>query len=386
MSAKTIAVFAPMYPPAYRGGGPIRSLHAIVAAAPPSYRTLVVTRDHDLGVDTPLPVPLNTWVDRDRALVRFTTTRSPIRYLAMLASVRRHRPGVLYFNSFFDPSMSIFPQALTLIGWWRGAARVVAVRGEFSEAALALQPRRKRLWVATYRALGLSRRTIWHATSEREALDVRRVAGNAVRVVIRSDGGNPPIADPDALEGHDGALRALFVGRLVPIKGLEDALRSFIQSESTFTFDIYGPPEDEHYAERCRALAEQLPSNISVSFCGEVEPQRMPVVMGGYDVLIMPTHSENFGHVIGEALAAGLPVLVRDVTPWTSHIEDGGGRIVPDATGWRDAIAEFANASAGERLERRRSAIGAYRAWRSELGRGHLFDDFVVTSCGPRAG
>lgn len=381
MTSDTIAVFAPMYPPAVLGGGPIRSIQTIAASASDArYDLRVVTRDRDLGASDRLPVPANVWTVRDGILVRFVSTDSATHYLAAMVDLRKERPTLLYFNSFFDPALSILPQLLTRVGWWRQAARAVAVRGEFSSAALAIKARKKRWFLRIYRALRLHRGVIWHATSSREAEDIRRLMGRDINVVIRSDGGTPTVVAEDSFVPREGVLRALFLGRIVPIKGLDDALVSFRSSTRPFVFDIYGPIEDEDYARRCRDLARTLPNHIEVSFRGIVEPGRVDALMANYDVLVMPSHSENFGHVIGEALAAGVPVLVRDVTPWTPYIASGGGVVVSGADGWADAIAMFAVASAERRLELRIAARNAYLEWRRGLRPGHLFDDLLVAS------
>lgn len=381
MTSDTIAVFAPMYPPAVLGGGPIRSIQTIAASASDArYDLRVVTRDRDLGASDRLPVPANVWTVREGIMVRFVSTHSVTHYLAAMADLRKQRPKLLYFNSFFDPALAILPQLLTRVGWWRQAARAVAVRGEFSSAALAIKARKKRWFLRIYRGLRLHRGVIWHATSSREAEDIRRVMGRDINVVIRSDGGTPTVVAEDSLVPREGVLRALFLGRIVPIKGLDDALVSFRSSTRPFVFDIYGPVEDEDYARRCRDLARALPNHIEVSFRGTVEPGRVDTLMANYDVLVMPSHSENFGHVIGEALAAGVPVLVRDVTPWTPYIASGGGVVVSGADGWADAIAIFAVASAERRLELRIGARNAYLEWRGGLRPGHLFDDLLVAS------
>lgn len=374
---RTIVVLAPYFPPAYLGGGPARSLHTIVSTAPAEYATSVVTRDQDLGAPEPLPVERNVWIPADGSEVRYVTATSLRLVLASLWGLRARRPQVLYMNSFFDPMLSILPQILARFGWWRGARRAMAVRGEFRAAALAIKAPQKRAYLALYRFLGLHRRVIWHATSEDEAADIRRVMGADVTIVVRSDGGNPDVLDPAALAVSDGPIRLAFLGRIVQIKGILDALTSLRSARSQIEFDLYGPEEDADYAEECRDAAAALPANVRVRFCGLVEPDLVSGLLGSYDAFLMPTHSENFGHVIGEALASGLPVLVRDVTPWTPYIAGGGGVVVPDVHGWAAAVDAMAAMPPDQRLAMRRAAIDAYRTWQGNLPSGHLFDDLV---------
>jgi glycosyltransferase involved in cell wall biosynthesis len=49
-------------------------------------------------------------------------------------------------------------------------------------------------------------------------------------------------------------------------------------------------------------------------------------------LFLLPSHNENFGLVVGEALAHGVPALVTDTTPWQPLNDDARGWCVP----WQD--------------------------------------------------
>jgi glycosyltransferase involved in cell wall biosynthesis len=49
-------------------------------------------------------------------------------------------------------------------------------------------------------------------------------------------------------------------------------------------------------------------------------------------LFLLPSHSENFGLVVAEALAHGLPAIVTDTTPWRGLNDDSRGWCVP----WSD--------------------------------------------------
>jgi glycosyltransferase involved in cell wall biosynthesis len=46
-------------------------------------------------------------------------------------------------------------------------------------------------------------------------------------------------------------------------------------------------------------------------------------------LLLLPTHGENFGHSIIEALSVGCPVLISDRTPWKDLEKAGVGADLP---------------------------------------------------------
>ena len=100
-----------------------------------------------------------------------------------------------------------------------------------------------------------------HAATDQEAQDVQRELGK-VRVLVRPNDAGPlaeaPPGPPPARE-----IRAVFLGRLVPIKGLYELLTSLRDVERPLSLDIYGPAED-HRTLRC---AGEKPTSCRVS-CG----------------------------------------------------------------------------------------------------------------------
>src|SRR5690606_28517319 len=66
----------------------------------------------------------------------------------------------------------------------------------------------------------------------------------------------------------------------------------------------------------CEKLVAQLPPHIEISWRGEVDPVDVPRIMAAHDLFFLPTRGENYGHVVAEALGAGVPVLLSDRTPW----------------------------------------------------------------------
>ena len=61
---RRILVAAPLFPPAFLGGGPIRTLDALVSQAPARFNVRVITRDRDLGAHERLGQPTSTMDQR----------------------------------------------------------------------------------------------------------------------------------------------------------------------------------------------------------------------------------------------------------------------------------------------------------------------------------
>jgi glycosyltransferase involved in cell wall biosynthesis len=78
---------------------------------------------------------------------------------------------------------------------------------------------------------------------------------------------------------------------------------------------IVGPDEVGHRGE-VEQLVGALGLQQSICFRGEARDEERSRMYGGSELFILPSFSENFGLVIGEALAHGVPVITTRATPW----------------------------------------------------------------------
>ena len=113
------------------------------------------------------------------------------------------------------------------------------------------------------------------------------------------------------------------------MKNLDYALRVLAEVKVSLDFSIYGPQEDKAYWEKCQLLIAKLPANIQVFYKGSVDHQEVVNTLAHYDLFFLPTLGENFGHVIHEALRAGVPILLSDQTPWLDLEKKGVGWSLP---------------------------------------------------------
>lgn len=138
----------------------------------------------------------------------------------------------------------------------------------------------------------------------------------------------------------------LFMGRLHPIKAIDRLLEALGTSalfrESGYSLVVAGPETDTLYAEELKALAIRLDLSEKVSFVGPVQGQRKEQLYADARLLILPSHSENFGNVVIESLAQGTPVIASVNTPWQVLEPEGAGRWVPnEPASLRQAIESF---------------------------------------------
>lgn len=371
-----VAVFAPLFPPAFRGGGPIRSTEALVAASPRDVTPIVVTSDRDLGEDQVLPVERNRWTTHEGVSVYYASLNSLRDRRRAFAAVKKKVPAVLYFNSFFDARTTIAPLLLWRFGYWGKPLLLLAPRGEFGAGALRRRTWKKRLYLAFFRALRIDRAVVWHSTALHETEDIQREWGAAARIVYRENHTMLPKSPFEPSRKPVDELRAVYMGRIVEHKGLGILLEALNSGDTKVSLDVYGVSEDSEYLAHCEDLALGVREPSSVRFNGSVAPGSVRKILAEYDVLLMPTAGENFGHVIAEALSASCPVMTTPYTQWTEVLESGAGVVVPsrDPADWVKAIQQFASKPASERWEFRRSAGAVYAAWAARAGDAHVWE------------
>jgi glycosyltransferase involved in cell wall biosynthesis len=106
----------------------------------------------------------------------------------------------------------------------------------------------------------------------------------------------------------------LFLGRLSRQKGLDLLLHAFervARARPELRLVLAGP-DHEGYEAHVRALVRQLDLERRVVFTGMLTSDRKLAAFVDADLFVLPSYFENFGSVIIEALACGLPVLISD--------------------------------------------------------------------------
>ena len=115
----------------------------------------------------------------------------------------------------------------------------------------------------------------------------------------------------------------LFLGRLHEKKGVDLLIKAFesLGAESR-RLVIAGPCADPSYLAHLKELSGTLP----ITFAGMLSGNLKWGALRAADAFVLPSHQENFGIAIAEALACGTPVLISNkVNIWREVVEDGGG-------------------------------------------------------------
>lgn len=137
----------------------------------------------------------------------------------------------------------------------------------------------------------------------------------------------------DRAPRDDGAIRLLFVGRLVPYKCADlvieamNSLPADIRSRATLTI-VGDGPEREHLEK----VAESLGLASQVTISGWVPQERTLEFYRQADIFCFPSVREFGGAVVLEAMASGLPCIVADYGGIAEYVTEGTGyRIALDS-------------------------------------------------------
>ena len=134
--------------------------------------------------------------------------------------------------------------------------------------------------------------------------------------------------------GLDSDRIILFVGRIDPLKGLDNLIKALphLSHIPKLKLIIIGGGEQSQYEiERLRKLAHSLEVQNSVDFRGLIKHEQLPHFYSAADACVVPSYYESFGLVALEALACGTPVVATDVGNHKNLIRQGEtGYVIED--------------------------------------------------------
>ncbi len=131
-----------------------------------------------------------------------------------------------------------------------------------------------------------------------------------------------------------GKRIAISMGRLHPKKGIDILIEAFAQSlakHPEWELVIAGPDQVGQQAE-LQALAERLGVAERITWTGMISGSLKWGALAASEVFVLPSHQENFGIVVVEALACKVPVIISDkVNIWREIQSRDAGLICQDS-------------------------------------------------------
>lgn len=341
-------------------GGPSRSVSALSAAVAESGAAVeLVALEYGDGRAAPIvpPKPAQTTLVPCRG-ASTKGFRPPSEFEAALrkacahgADVGGRRQVILHDNGLWLPTN----HAAARVARRNQIPFIISPRGMLTPWAMRFHGFQKRLAWLLYQRRDLQSAKVLHATSRQEAEEFRAL-GLTQPVAVVANG----VDLPDKSRGQrseDGSQKSevrnqtsdlrppisglrtlLFLSRIHPKKGLLDLVEAWALVQSTgpqehctagqqvsgrpkWRVVVAGGDEEGHLAEVKAEIRKQKVEN-DFEFVGEVADEKKWDWYRSADLFVLPSKSENFGIVIAEALACGVPVITTRGTPWedlTAH-------------------------------------------------------------------
>ena len=320
---KKVLILAGRYLPGHKDGGPLRTLINLTDALCGEYEFYIACYDRDHGDTEPYTgIAYNSWNQVGNAKVWYVPEGGFTNKLILKLAKEK---DVIYLTSFFEPYGYI---TLLLEKFGKINAPVaLASMGVFSKEALAHKAFKKKVFITGCKILGLFNDVTWSVTSELEVDDVKRCIGKKLKYVVAED--LPRTNVPGRTRVHDNTLRIVFLSRICEHKNLAmviDAVEA-MKSRNSVELLIYGPVQEQNYWDECLKKLEKV--HYKWSYGGDVLSENVQETLAQSDVFVLPSKSENYGHVVFEALSVGCMPVISDRTPWKELDREEIGYEVP---------------------------------------------------------
>lgn len=270
-------------------------------------------------------VPVDKWLETEYGLIKYCSTRwhqLPVKLLWDSAKAIRHNDCIHLNSIFYFPSV-----ILAIISLFYKKPIVWSCRGNLEPAAMKISKWKKNPIIILIRYLLSSKLITFHATSASEVAQLKYYLGKAVKVVEIPNYMELPVCHPR----KETNPYLLFVGRIHPIKGLDNLIKAlplstkFMRSEGKLLLVGEGAAGYKKYLFE---IVKSLGLTHRVLFYGHIEGEEKEILFANAYCSILPSHAENFGNVVIESLAQGTPVIASKGTPWVLVEETKSGRWV----------------------------------------------------------
>lgn len=319
-----ILIFMAGFFPGKKYGGPPVSIDNLCSLMNKE-EVYIVCKDHDLGETKRYTSIHSGWNDRGNCKVLYLTDSKY--YFSNLNNIAREiNPDLIYLQSLFSK-----PTYIGLnVAKENNIKVLLAPRGELNKGAFK-KKYKKIPYICFLKIKGLLDNIYYQSTSEEESKAVSKyLKVDLNRILYLTNVPSIPKYNFQKLSKNKGKAKIVFISRIHPKKNLLKAIKYLKNVKGELVFDIYGPIEDKKYWETCK---QEIYSNynVSINYCGTVEHDKVHYILSNYNAFLFPTESENYGHVIAEALSVGTPVIISNQTPWSDVSKYKAGRSIPVA-------------------------------------------------------
>jgi glycosyltransferase involved in cell wall biosynthesis len=169
-----------------------------------------------------------------------------------------------------------------------------------------------------------------------------------------------------AVPGSTGKRMLLFMSRIHEKKGCDLLIRAFAQELAKYPewHLVMAGPDQEGWTPSLQSLARECGIDRRISWPGMLTGDAKWGALRSAEAFCLPSHQENFGMVVAEALACGCPTLISDqVNIWQEITSSGAGFAEPDTlAGCASLLHRWQNLPAADASAMRAQAVTAFKS------------------------
>ncbi len=347
--------------PGYKAGGPIQSLTNIVSLLGRDNEISVITCGYDLQSEKPYSeVKLNTWnevnISSIKIKVWYGDDKGPskARLKQLIGDIN---PDKIYLNGIFSVKYFLKP-LLAARDMGLGNKVIICPRGMLQQGALSGKSLKKQVYLTAIKLSGILKNVGWHATNEEEKTDIEKYLPGAKNIIIAENIPKKPLENISFPTKKPDELKLIYLSLIAEKKNLLLILQLITQIKPGLSLEVYGPPKDTDYWNRCREVMKTIPNKVQ--YMGDVKPINVQQVLSAAHAFILPTRGENFGHSIYESLSVGRPVITSFFTPWNNLEQNKAGFNV-DISDDYSLVSVIEKLKAMDQQEYNEYCIGAHK-------------------------
>lgn len=328
---KRVLILTNYFLPGHKGGGPIRSVSAMIDRLNQVIDFTIITADRDLGENRAYSdISVNKWIKKSKYRIIYLSPEY-LRFSRLIKLLKSFSDyDIIHLNSFFNYDFSILIVLFKRLHILNKEI-VLCPRGEFNDGALAVKSAKKKLFIRFSKYFGFYRNVKWHATTDIEAMSIKRIFGENANISIAEALMDAKPTPDFPITKCKGELKLIFLARISPLKNLDFLLEMLLEFDLKYgdklILNIYGPPEDKKLLDRCERMIKELNERqgFSVNYNGDLQYEKVQETIMKHHFFVLPTKGENFGQAIADALVAGCPVIISDKTPWKNLAKEEVG-------------------------------------------------------------
>jgi glycosyltransferase involved in cell wall biosynthesis len=345
MKKPKVLIFIDWYLPGYKAGGPIQSVANLISNLKDDFEFSVVTSNTDYCETVAFKnIKSDEWNTIDNGTRVFYFSKNKLSPRAINKVIKNESPDFVYLNGIYSLYYTLLP--LFFLRNSKETTTVVAARGMLSEGSLGVKSKKKKLFLLLAKIFKLFTNVTFHATNDNEKIDIQKAIGKNATIKVA---GNLPqkanILVSTNKTKEEGKIELVNIARISPEKNLLFAIEVLSLVKRNVHFTFYGPIYNDGYWQLCKKEIQKLPSNVTTHYGGSIEPTMVSEALTKAHFLFMPSTGENFGHIILQSFASGIPVIISDTTPWKNLEEKNIGVDLPlnNKLKMAESIDKYAN-------------------------------------------